>query len=89
MAVSVKPTVLWDVMLYSLVEIDQRFRLAYCIHHQGDTSKLSTKRQVKVGGPHPHSLILPSFDLVQPTPVSSTFSCTTCSSAWYGGSKNL
>jgi hypothetical protein len=28
-------TVLWDVSSYSLVEINQRFRGAYCLHHQG------------------------------------------------------
>jgi hypothetical protein len=33
---SLKMTVFWDVALYSLVEVDQRFRSAYCLHHQGD-----------------------------------------------------
>jgi hypothetical protein len=26
--------VFWDVALFSLVEIDQRFGGAYCLHHQ-------------------------------------------------------
>jgi hypothetical protein len=25
----------WDTVSYSLVEVDQRFRGAYCHHHQG------------------------------------------------------
>jgi hypothetical protein len=29
-----KMTVFWDVALCSLVEIDQSFRGAYCLHHQ-------------------------------------------------------
>jgi hypothetical protein len=28
--------VFWDVAPYSLVEIDRRFRCAYCLHHQVD-----------------------------------------------------
>jgi hypothetical protein len=31
-----KMTVFWDVALCSLVEIDRRFRGAYCLHHQDD-----------------------------------------------------
>jgi hypothetical protein len=31
-----KKTVLWDIPQRSLVEIDWRFRGAYCFHHQGD-----------------------------------------------------
>jgi hypothetical protein len=29
-----KVTVFWDVALCSLVEIDRRFRSAYCLHYQ-------------------------------------------------------
>jgi hypothetical protein len=29
-------TVFWDVVPCSLVEIDRRFKGAYCHHHQGD-----------------------------------------------------
>jgi hypothetical protein len=36
MAVSMKMTAFWDVAPCDLVEIDQRFRGAYCLHHQGD-----------------------------------------------------
>jgi hypothetical protein len=32
-----KMTVVWDVVLCCLVEIDRRFRGAYCLHHQGDS----------------------------------------------------
>jgi hypothetical protein len=31
-----KMTVFYDVMPWSLVETDQHFRGAYCLHHQGD-----------------------------------------------------
>jgi hypothetical protein len=34
---SMKMAVLWDVAPRSLVEIDRRFRGAYCLHHQGDS----------------------------------------------------
>jgi hypothetical protein len=27
--------VFWDVAPYSLIDIDQRFRGSYCLHHQG------------------------------------------------------
>jgi hypothetical protein len=29
-------TILWDVVVCSLVDIDGCFRGAYCLHHQGD-----------------------------------------------------
>jgi hypothetical protein len=32
----IKMTVFGDVVPYSLVETDRRFRCAYCLHHQGD-----------------------------------------------------
>jgi hypothetical protein len=32
---SIKITAFWDVALCSL-RVDQRFRGAYCLHHQGD-----------------------------------------------------
>jgi hypothetical protein len=28
----------WDIAQYSLVEVDRRFRGAYCLHHQADES---------------------------------------------------
>jgi hypothetical protein len=31
-----KVTALRDIALYSLIEIDQHFRGAYCTHHHGD-----------------------------------------------------
>jgi hypothetical protein len=31
-----KMTVFWDFAPRSLVEVDRRFRGAYCLHHQGD-----------------------------------------------------
>jgi hypothetical protein len=34
-----KMAVFWDVMPCSLVEIDRRFRGAFCLHHQGATSQ--------------------------------------------------
>jgi hypothetical protein len=33
---SMKFTVFWDVAPCSHVEVDRRFRGAYCLHHQGD-----------------------------------------------------
>jgi hypothetical protein len=33
-------TVFWDVAPYSLVEINRRFRGAYCLYHQGDADSL-------------------------------------------------
>jgi hypothetical protein len=35
-AVSMKFRVFWDVAPCSHVEVDRRFRGAYCLHHQGD-----------------------------------------------------
>jgi hypothetical protein len=29
----------WDMAQCSLVELDKRFRGAYCLHHQGDQSR--------------------------------------------------
>jgi hypothetical protein len=29
-------TVFWDIPPCSLIEVDRRFRSAYCLHHQGD-----------------------------------------------------
>jgi hypothetical protein len=36
MAASMKMTAFWDIALCSLVEVDQLFRGAYCLHHQAD-----------------------------------------------------
>jgi hypothetical protein len=35
-AASIKITAFWDTALCSLVEVDRRFRSAYCLHHQDD-----------------------------------------------------
>jgi hypothetical protein len=35
-AASVKFRVFWDVALCSYVEVDRRFRVAYCLHYYGD-----------------------------------------------------
>jgi hypothetical protein len=34
-----KMTVFWDVVPYGLVEIDLRFKGAYCLHHQDDDDR--------------------------------------------------
>jgi hypothetical protein len=39
-----KMTVLWDVALSRLIEIDRRFRDAYCLHHQAMTKQRAKKR---------------------------------------------
>jgi hypothetical protein len=31
-----KITAFWDILPFSLVEVDQCFRGDYCLHHQGD-----------------------------------------------------
>jgi hypothetical protein len=36
MATNMRTAVFWDVAPCSLVDTDQRFRGAYCLHHQGD-----------------------------------------------------
>jgi hypothetical protein len=41
-AVSMNMTVFWDVAPCSLVEIDRRFRGAYCLYHQGRVEAVST-----------------------------------------------
>jgi hypothetical protein len=33
---NLKMTAFWDIAPCSLVEVDRRFRCAYCLHHQGD-----------------------------------------------------
>jgi hypothetical protein len=38
-AASVKITVIWDFVSCSLVEVDRRFRGAYCLHHHGAASQ--------------------------------------------------
>jgi hypothetical protein len=40
--------VLWDVAPCSLVEIDRRFRGAYCLHHQGDSHNSNDPSEVSV-----------------------------------------
>jgi hypothetical protein len=34
-----KMTAFWDTALFSLVKVDRRFRGAYCVYHQGETTK--------------------------------------------------
>jgi hypothetical protein len=29
-------TALWDIASFNLVEVDRRFRGAYCLHHEGN-----------------------------------------------------
>jgi hypothetical protein len=36
MVTSIKMAAFWDVAPCSLVDINQSFRDAYCLHHQGD-----------------------------------------------------
>jgi hypothetical protein len=36
MVVGRKMTAFWDIVLCNLVGVGQRFRGAYCLHHQGD-----------------------------------------------------
>jgi hypothetical protein len=36
LVLNLKMAVCWDTAPCSLIEIDQRFRGAYCLHHQGD-----------------------------------------------------
>jgi hypothetical protein len=43
-ATSMKMTVFWDVVPYSLIEIYRRFRGAYCLHHQGDDEATGVAR---------------------------------------------
>jgi hypothetical protein len=39
-AANVKMTAFWDIEPRSLVEVDRRFRGAYCLHHQGDETSI-------------------------------------------------
>jgi hypothetical protein len=41
-----KMTVFWDVAPCSLVEIDQYFRGAYCLHHQGTHAGATSQETV-------------------------------------------
>jgi hypothetical protein len=47
--------VLWDVLLCRLVEIDWRFRGAYCLHHHGPDDYETTRRNV-LEDSHLHTL---------------------------------
>jgi hypothetical protein len=38
-AASMKMTVFWDVAPCSMVDTDRRFRVAYCVNHQGTALK--------------------------------------------------
>jgi hypothetical protein len=38
MVMSMKMAVFWDDAPYSLVDTDQHFRAAYCLHHHGNLS---------------------------------------------------
>jgi hypothetical protein len=44
MMAGVKVTVFWDTAPCSLVEVERRFRGAYCLHHQGDLIALEAER---------------------------------------------
>jgi hypothetical protein len=35
----------WDIASGTLVEVDGRFREAYCLHHPGDTSQYATLKR--------------------------------------------
>jgi hypothetical protein len=41
-----KMIVIWDVELYSLVDVDRRFREVYCLHHEGDECMVLMKAAV-------------------------------------------
>jgi hypothetical protein len=36
MVMSVNVIAFWDIASSSVVEVDQRFRCVYCLHHQGN-----------------------------------------------------
>jgi hypothetical protein len=36
MVASMKMIAFWDIVPCSFIEVDQRFRGAYCLHHQGN-----------------------------------------------------
>jgi hypothetical protein len=42
-AAATKMTALWDIVLCSLVEVDQRFRGVYCLHRQRDHRQSSSR----------------------------------------------
>jgi hypothetical protein len=44
-AASVKVAIFWDIAPSSLVEIDRRFRGAYCLHRQGDQACVGYKQK--------------------------------------------
>jgi hypothetical protein len=44
-AASMDFRVFWDVALCSHVEVDRRFRGAYCLHYQGDDDGLMTQAE--------------------------------------------
>jgi hypothetical protein len=72
-AASMKLRVFWDVAPCSLIEVDWRFRGAYCLHHQGDKQALSETiaGYIAVDGPSP----------IQPAVLSRT----AYSSPWWLG----
>jgi hypothetical protein len=43
-----KMTAFWDIAACSLIEVDQRFRDAYCLRHQGDFNN-TTRRYISEG----------------------------------------
>jgi hypothetical protein len=47
MAANMKVTVIWDIMPCSLVETDQHFRGAYCLHHQALTALAITTSETQ------------------------------------------
>jgi hypothetical protein len=49
-AASMKSIVLWDITSCSLVEVDLRFRGAYCLHFQGDDDRPDNGRNERIMG---------------------------------------
>jgi hypothetical protein len=58
MLASMKCVVFWDVAPCSHVEVDRRFRGAYCLHHKGDESnRVVMQKLTDVSEVHTASII--------------------------------